>query len=86
MRNPSLNSSLPQNLTHKRGRGLPELGAAPVPSLGVVPDGVISSEADPLGNGPVLPLLLGKDLLDLESFVGRLQKRCVLCVGFFLYI
>ena len=37
----------------------------------VVPDGVASAEADPLGDGAVLALLLGQDLLDLERLVGR---------------
>jgi hypothetical protein len=49
------------------------LGAAPVPALGVIPDLVVGSQADPLGDLPVLASLLGQDLLDLESLVGRLH-------------
>ena len=52
-----------------------ELGAAPVMTLGVVPDGVAGAKADPLRNGPVLALLLGKNLLHLESFLGRLHAQ-----------
>lgn len=35
-----------------------ELGAAPVPALGVVPDGVVGPQTDPVRDGPVLPHLL----------------------------
>jgi len=48
-----------------------KLGAAPVPSLGVVPDGVAGAEADPLGDRAVLALLFGKLLLGAKRFVGR---------------
>jgi len=36
----------------------------------LVPDGVTSPQADPLGNGPVLLLGLGKLLLGAESLLG----------------
>ena len=49
-----------------------ELGAAPVSALGVVLDGVVGTEADPLGKGAVLPLLLGKSALGAEGLLGRL--------------
>lgn len=48
-----------------------ELGAAPVAALGVVADGVVRAHADPIGNGPVLPLLLRQLLLYHEGLVGR---------------
>lgn len=40
-----------------------------------LPDGVAGPEPDPVGDGAVLPGLLGQDLLDLGSLVGRLQIR-----------
>ena len=49
-----------------------ELGTAPVSALGVVLDGVVGTEADPLGKGAVLPLLLGKSALGAEGLLGRL--------------
>ena len=48
-----------------------EAGLAPMTSLGVVSDGVTSPQADPLGNGPVLLLGLGKLLLGTESLLAR---------------
>ena len=39
------------------------------------PDLVVSPQADPLGDLPVLASLLSQDLLDLEGLVGRLQTR-----------
>jgi len=36
----------------------------------LVPDGVTGPQADPLGNGPVLLLGLGKLLLGAESLLG----------------
>jgi hypothetical protein len=48
-----------------------ELGAAPVPALRIVPDGVVGAHADPVGDGAVLALLLGQLLLDPEGLVGR---------------
>lgn len=48
-----------------------KLGAAPVPALCIVPDGVVGSHADPVGDGTVLAHLLGQLLLDLEGLVGR---------------
>jgi len=47
-----------------------ETGLAPVASLGIVSDGVTGPQADPLGNGPVLLLGLGKLLLGAESLLG----------------
>lgn len=41
-------------------------------ALGVVLDGVVGTEADPLGKGAVLPLLLGKSALGAEGLLGRL--------------
>jgi len=49
-----------------------ELGTAPVSALGVVLDGVIGTEADPLRKRAVLPLLLGKSALGAEGLLGRL--------------
>jgi len=40
-----------------------------------VPDGVAGAHADPLGDGPVLLLLLAQDLLDLEGLLGRLLAQ-----------
>lgn len=47
----------------------PELGATPVPALRVVPDGVVSTHADPVRDGPILPHLLGQLLLNHECLV-----------------
>ena len=52
-----------------------ELGTAPVSALGVVLDGVVGTEADPLGKGAVLPLLLGKSALGAEGLLGRLLEN-----------
>jgi hypothetical protein len=38
-----------------------------------IPLSVASAEADPLGKGTVLVLLLSKNLLDLEGLVGGLE-------------
>lgn len=46
-----------------------------MPALGVVLDGVVGTEADPLGKGAVLPLLLGKSALGAESLLGRLLEN-----------
>jgi len=43
--------------------------------MGQLPNGVASAHTDPVGNRAVLALLLGQDLLDLESFVRRLHKK-----------
>jgi len=43
-----------------------ELCSSPVTPLRVILHCVVCSEANPLGNGPVLALLLSQDLLDLE--------------------
>lgn len=48
-----------------------ETSLAPVPSLSVVTDGVVRSEANPLGNGAVLLLRLGELLLRAERLVAR---------------
>merc|ERR1711944_317007 len=49
-----------------------ELGPLPVPPFGVVPDLVLGGlEPEPLGQRPVLLLLPGEDLFDLEGLVGR---------------
>eukprot|EP00297_Palpitomonas_bilix_P023054 CAMPEP_0113879140 /NCGR_PEP_ID=MMETSP0780_2-20120614/7070_1 /TAXON_ID=652834 /ORGANISM="Palpitomonas bilix" /LENGTH=78 /DNA_ID=CAMNT_0000865683 /DNA_START=519 /DNA_END=755 /DNA_ORIENTATION=- /assembly_acc=CAM_ASM_000599 len=47
-----------------------ELGPPPVTSLGVVADGVVSLEPDPVRNRTVLLSLLGQDLLNLEGLLG----------------
>lgn len=46
------------------------LRSSPVSSLGVVLDGVVSSQSDPLGQRSVLLLGLGHLLLGLERFLG----------------
>jgi hypothetical protein len=48
-----------------------EASLAPVSPLGVISDGVAGAETNPLGNGTVLLLRLGKLLLRLESLVAR---------------
>ena len=48
-----------------------ELGSAPVPALGSVPDSVVGSKTNPVGNRPVLPHLLGQLLLYHKRLVGR---------------
>jgi len=42
-----------------------------VAPLGIVADGVIRSQADPLGDGSVLLQLLGQLLLNDQGLVGR---------------
>ena len=44
-------------------------------ALGVVLDGIVGTEADPLGKGAVLPLLLGKSALGAEGLLGRLWEK-----------
>lgn len=39
------------------------------------PDGVAGAHADPLGDGPVLLLLLAQNLLSLEGLLGRLWEE-----------
>lgn len=51
-----------------------ELGTAPVATLVVVTDGVISLKTDPLGDGAVLAHLLAQGELEAELLVGRLCK------------
>ena len=53
-----------------------ELGAAPVPPLGVVADGVVRTQADPLRDGAVLLGLLGQRTLGAERLVGRHCDSC----------
>jgi len=48
-----------------------QFGATPVTAFSVVPDGVAGAEADPLGDGAILTLLLRQNLLHFERFVGR---------------
>ena len=72
---PSLQYSrnIPRNTKVRQTSSLDaELGTAPVSALGVVLDGVVGTEADPLGKGTVLPLLLGKSALGAEGLLGRL--------------
>jgi len=57
-----------------------ELCAAPVATLGVVADGVVSAETDPLRDGSVLALLLGQDLLHLKTLVGRHLCCCLVSI------
>lgn len=57
-------------LTEVGSRNLePKLGTAPVAALSVVADGVISPHANPIGDRPILPLLLRQLLLDHEGLV-----------------
>lgn len=49
-----------------------ELGSSPVSPLGVVSNGVPGFHPHPLGNGSILPLLLGKLFLDSEGFMRGL--------------
>jgi len=53
-----------------------ETSLAPMSSLGVVPDGVVGPEADPLGDGPVLLLCASKLLLGAERLLGR-HRDCL---------
>lgn len=48
-----------------------ELSAAPVPSLCIVPDGIVGPKTDPVRNWPVLSHLLRQLLLDSEGLVRR---------------
>lgn len=41
-----------------------------MPSEGVVPDCVFGFVAEPVGQGPVLPLLLGQSLLNQQALMG----------------
>lgn len=50
-----------------------QLRSSPVSSLGVVTDGVVSSQSDPLWQWSVLLLSLGQLLLDSERLLS-LQK------------
>ena len=50
-------------------------------ALGIIRDGVSSTHADPLGKGPVLLLLLGKNLLDLECLLRRHDKSIAVVEG-----
>ncbi|CAI8601501.1 unnamed protein product [Vicia faba] len=46
-----------------------KLGTAPVTTLSVIPDGVVSPHPDPVRDGPVLPHLLRQFLLDHEGLM-----------------
>lgn len=50
------------------------------------PDLISSLHSDPLWNGPVLFLLLGKEALDPESLVGRLERKEKRAINATLYI
>ena len=52
-----------------------QLGAAPVTTLGIPLDTIVSSRPDPVRQRSVLSLLLGKRSLGSESFLGRLWGR-----------
>lgn len=52
-----------------------QLGSAPVSSLGVVSDFVISSKSNPVRNRLVLLLLDSKGALGAEALVGRLEQH-----------
>ena len=54
-------------------KNLLQLSSAPVPALGIVSDCVVRLEAEPVGDGTVLPLLLAQNALDLECLVGWLK-------------
>jgi len=41
----------------------------------LLPDLIARFHANPLRDGPVLLLLLGKEAFDLERLVGRLEER-----------
>ena len=53
-----------------------ELSSSPVPPLGVVLDGGVGLETEPLGDGSVLPGGLGQLLLNPESLLGRHLDYC----------
>lgn len=44
-------------------------------TLSIVPDGVVGTQTEPLGNGAVLLLLLAENALDLERLVRRLYRK-----------
>jgi len=48
-----------------------QLGSSPVPPFGVVPDFITSFHLNPLGNGVILLLFLGQELIDSESHGRR---------------
>jgi len=50
-----------------------KLGTAPVTTLGIVLDGIVSAKPDPLWKGTVLTHLLGKSALGAECFLGWLR-------------
>jgi len=52
-----------------------QLASAPVTALGVILDLVAVSHTDPLGDRSVLALCLGEHTLDLQRFVGGLERR-----------
>lgn len=52
-----------------------QLGSSPVSSLGVVTDGVTSSQSDPLWQWSVLVLGLSQLLLDLERLLSLIITK-----------
>jgi hypothetical protein len=52
-----------------------QLGAAPVPALRVVADGVARLQAEPLGQRPVAPARNGQQLLGAQSLVAAQTGR-----------
>lgn len=56
------------------------LSSSPVSALGVVLDGVVRSQADPLRQGAVLLLGLGHLLLGLEGFLGLFRVSYALAM------
>ncbi len=63
-----------------------ELGSAPVTTLRVVLDGIIRSEANPLGQRTVLPLLLGEGALRAEGLLRCLGWWSVIIFHSFVHV
>lgn len=59
-----------------------EFCALPMTTLGVVSDGVISLETDPVRDRPVLPLPLAQDTLNLQRLVCAHFARRILYIEF----
>jgi hypothetical protein len=51
-----------------------ELSSSPVTALGIVTNGVVGSETDPVWDWSVLLLLLSQNSLNFEGFVGWLKN------------